>query len=394
MKILIIDFVNYTDYPTGGIMAFYRNLLSSYGNELLLAGYSMKDEDIIGGKWIQKTLFDKTYNYYSIAQIKRNPARPFIPDRIKNCYRIWKHIRKILEYNDYGIIFTQSPEVLCFLPKDKLSITCFLSPGLSNPLSISRYKWARKLGFLYDKFVLMPKASKVKWFLAAGDKNARECFAKRSCGKIKTDKIIEFPTRYDDKYYYIIDRDEARRKLKIDHESLIYTTVGRLNWFKGWKFMIDAFEKVHSFNSDSYLYFIGDGEDEDLILRYITTRKLNNNIFLLGKLNQKDIAMHLNASDAFIMGSYKEGWSTTLVEACACSVPCVITNFSSAKEMVTDGKNGYVIQNRDEQVFADRMIDVLALSRDDVIMHNKCFVKLAISNLKVSLNTILYDDKG
>ncbi len=71
--------------------------------------------------------------------------------------------------------------------------------------------------------------------------------------------------------------------------------------------------------------------------------------------------------NTFIMGAYKEGWSTTLVEACACSVPCVITNFSSAKEMVTDGKNGYVIQNRDEQVFANRMIEVVSFDRKNII---------------------------
>lgn len=98
--------------------------------------------------------------------------------------------------------------------------------------------------------------------------------------------------------------------------------------------------------------------------------------------------------NTFIMGAYKEGWSTTLVEACACCIPCVITNFSSAKAMVTDGKNGYVIQNRDEQLLANRMIDALALNRNKVIMHNKRFAKLAISNLKVDLDNILCNDKG
>ena len=66
-------------------------------------------------------------------------------------------------------------------------------------------------------------------------------------------------------------------------------------------------------------------------------------------------------ANAFIMGSYKEGWSTSLVEAVACACPCVVTDFSSASDMIEEGVNGWVIKNRNEDEFTRRMSDVLSL---------------------------------
>ena len=92
------------------------------------------------------------------------------------------------------------------------------------------------------------------------------------------------------------------------------------------------------------------------------------------------------------MGSMMEGWSTTLVEACACGVPCVITDFSSAREMVADGKNGFVVDSRDENVFAERMLSALALDRKKVSEYDKRFSYLAVSNLKEDLLKALKDN--
>ena len=89
------------------------------------------------------------------------------------------------------------------------------------------------------------------------------------------------------------------------------------------------------------------------------------------------------------MGSMAEGWSTTLVEACACGVPCVVTAFSSAREMVKDGVNGYVVDTRDENAFAKRMLDALALERDKVSEYDKRFERLAVSHLREDLESLL-----
>jgi len=48
-----------------------------------------------------------------------------------------------------------------------------------------------------------------------------------------------------------------------------------------------------------------------------------------------------------LLGSQKEGWSTSLIEALACYKPIVTTKVSSAESIVNDGVNGYVVEQND-----------------------------------------------
>ena len=384
MKILVIDNVNYEDYPTGGILNFYRNMLPAFGSDLLLAGITT-DITTPVGIWAQKTIGGRNFEYFSMVRVTPSAKRPLIPERITNCFYIRKYINTILKRNDFDWIVTHKPEVMYFIPNGYMSKTCYIMPGVENPLSISRYPWARNLAGLYDRFFLMPKAAKARKLLAAADYNDRKAFADRSKGKINVDKVIEFPTRYDDSIYGV------NRTMRNDNEK-VFVTVGRLGWFKGWKLMIDSLKQTHEIISNAKLYFIGDGEDYDKIKTYIHEQGLDESVILLGKKAPKEIAEWLNKADVFVMGSMAEGWSTTLVEACACGVPCVVTDFSSAREMVADGKNGYVVTGRDEKVFSKKMIDALNLNRDEVIEYDKRYEKHAVSHLKEDLERILKDE--
>ena len=384
MKILVIDNVNYEDYPTGGILNFYRNMLPAFGSNLLLAGITTSG-DIEEGKWVTREINGINYEYYSMSKVTPSSARPIIPERITNCFSIKKHIKRILKRNDYDIILTHKPEVVYFIPDSYLDKTCYILPGVGNPLAISRYPWARRFAKSYDKHFLMPKAAKTRWLLAAADYNARKGFAERSKGLIKAEHIVQFPTRYDDRYYYM-DNSVVRKDKKI------FVTVGRLGWFKGWKLMIDAFKIVNEKVPDSELHFIGDGEDEIKIKEYIVSSGLQEKVILDGKMSPEEIGRFLNESSVFVMGSMMEGWSTTLVEACACGVPCVVTDFSSAREMVSDGKNGFVIESRDNHAFADKMLSALELDRQEVMEYDKRFSFLAVSNLKEDLLKVIKEN--
>lgn len=381
MKILVVDNVNYEDYPTGGILNFYRNMLPAFGSDLLLAGITTDNATPVG-IWTQKTIEGRNFEYFSMARVTPSAKRPLIPERITNCFYIRKYINTILKRNDFDWIVTHKPEVMYFIPDGYMSKTCYIMPGVENPLSISRYPWARNLAGLYDRFFLMPKAAKARKLLAAADYNDRKAFADRSKGKINVDKVIEFPTRYDDSIYGV---NRAKRN---DNEK-VFVTVGRLGWFKGWKLMIDSLKQTHEIISNAKLYFIGDGEDYDKIKTYIHEQGLDESVILLGKKAPREIAEWLNKADVFVMGSMAEGWSTTLVEACACGVPCVVTDFSSAREMVSDGKNGYVVTGRDEKVFSKKMIEALSLDRNEVIEYDKRFERLAVSHLKEDMVRIL-----
>lgn len=51
------------------------------------------------------------------------------------------------------------------------------------------------------------------------------------------------------------------------------------------------------------------------------------------------------------------------MEAVACGVPVCTTDFSSARDIVLNGVNGFVSDNRDQQQFVYYMIEAIKLSR-------------------------------
>ena len=376
-KIIIIELCNYKDYPTGGHLSFALHMLGAFGNELKLVGIST-EEDCEVGKWNTKTIDNATFEYFNVANVKKNAERPLIPGRVTAYFQIKKYIKKVLE-TEYDHIVIQTPEVLFAIPKKHLSKTCLIMPGVENPLKISRYKFAQKLAKIYDWFFFR-KAKHASVIMAAADTNAINEFIDRSKGNILPERVRQFPTRYDANIFKLKDKEELRVNYNIEKENLLYVTVGRLNWFKGWKFMIDCIEKLN--NPLAKLIFIGDGEDEQKIKDYITERKLENQVELIGRKSLDVIADYLNMADAFIMGSYKEGWSTSLVEATACGTPCIVTEFSSASDMIEDGVNGWVIKERNEEEFTRRLRDVLML--DKTALHRKAneISVLSVQNMR------------
>ena len=389
MKLLVIDTVNYIDYPMGGILSYYRTMLPPCGNDLILVGVST-DDNIPVGQWSKRFINGTEYDFFAMARVKPSSGRPLIPGRITASYILFKNMKKVLNTAPpYDYIFTQSPEVLSHIPNSLLSKTCFVSAGMGNPLAISRYPWARLLAKIYDKYYHMPKVSKVRWHLAAADYKSMVEFAERSNGLVKVDDIISFPTRYNDNYFKVLPQNECRRQLGIGDQTTMFVTVGRLNWFKGWKLMIDAFNNIAKKKENNVLYFIGDGEEKDKIKDYAKELGIDNKVVLVGKRAPAEIVTYLNAANVFIMGSFEEGWSTTLVEACACGVPCVVTDFSGARDMIADGQNGYVVSTRNPELFASRMSSALDLDRIKVQQYDKRFAYLAQSKIKEELEKII-----
>lgn len=387
MKLLILDLCNYIDYPLGGQLTFVKNLIVAFGKDAKLVGIST-DNSIPVRKWTKRNINGTEYDYYSVAKVNRSFGKPFIPGRITSILRLKPCISSIFDETDYDLIFIQAPELLFCLSDKLLSKTLLIMPGVENPLLISRYPLARKFQKQYDYF-FMRKVAKVKYIFASASEKELRNFLIRGKGKINREQIVKFPTRYDSTIYFAGDKSNVRKELNLQESAKIIITVGRLGWFKGWKFMIDVFEKIFHQQDNIHFFFLGDGEDREKVETYIKNKKLENNVSVLGSKSPSCVAKYLNAADVFIMGSYKEGWSTTLVEACACCLPCVVTDFSSAEEMITDGINGYVVKNRSEQEFATKVIKAFDMKRDCIVKYNIRFNSLAVSRMRESIESVI-----
>ena len=150
-------------------------------------------------------------------------------------------------------------------------------------------------------------------------------------------------------------RAVARTTLGLDSSALVIGTVGRLNWAKNHRLLLDGFERHLAKHPGSRLVIIGEGELRPAIEERIATRNLRSAVLLAGDRN--DVAALLPAFDVFALTSTTEGYSIALLEAAASGLPVVATDVGGNAEIVQDGNTGLI--------FAASSVDglVLALER-------------------------------
>ncbi|MGA2408216.1 MAG: glycosyltransferase [Bacteroidales bacterium] len=376
-RILFIDFCNYKDYQIGGHLSFAKSLMSAFGNQLSLIGITTDKNDPLG-KWIKKEIDGSEYDFFALARYNKLKTKHFIPDRI-SCILLLRYFKKKILKMNFQNVFVQRPEVLPAIKEFGYKNICYCFPGTENALKTSKYWFGRYGASWFDK-LFFSSLKDVRLILASADENAILSLVQRSNGRLTRQSIIKFPTRINTDIYKPIDKNVAREKLGIPITKKVVITVGRLSWLKGWKLMIDSFVLFEKKVPGCLFYFVGDGEDLNKINEYIDLNHLKGKVLMIGSKTAAEISLYLNASDLFVMGSFKEGWSTSLMEAVACWLPACVTNFSAASDIIQVGVNGYIEEKWDMNEFANLMLKAFALKINEVDVS-----RYAISNMKADI---------
>ena len=380
-KILFIDACNFVNYPLGGTLSFAKQMMDSFKDQLVLVGLTTDDLTPVG-KWIKLRINNVSYDFFAIRKVKIGSKKPFIPERLKSYFALLIHKKKIRAFRlNIKNVFIESPDALLAIKDWGYPNICFRSPGVVNMLVASRFWYAKYFATLSQKFIYKA-LKKVNKIFASADNKAIESFVEKSKNTISAVDIIQFPTRVDTSIFKPIGKIACREKLNLATNSIIIVSTGRLGEYKGWKFMIDCFTEFNKIKKDSVFFLLGEGEDRAKIESYINKLELKNKIFITGSLTHTQIADYLNAADIFIMGSYVEGWATSLMEAVNCSKPVCVTDFGSASDMVENGKNGFVVLDRNEKEFVEKMLACLRLDELELAKKQKYFSHFSLDNLK------------
>lgn len=207
-RILVIDFCNYKDYPIGGYLSFAKHLMESFGNDLALVGITTQDTDPIG-KWFKKNINGFHYDFFAIARYDKLKTKHLIPDRLVS-FLLMKYYKKRILKIDIKNIFIQRQEVLLSMVDSKFNNNCFRFAGLENPLYISKYRYARPIANLFERY-FFKRLKYVKTILASGDENAINEMIIRSEGRIIRGSVIKFPTRINTDIFRTLNKLETRK---------------------------------------------------------------------------------------------------------------------------------------------------------------------------------------
>lgn len=118
--------------------------------------------------------------------------------------------------------------------------------------------------------------------------------------------------------------------------------------------LINIFSQLK--NKDSKLYLIGNGEEEKNLNKLISDLNLQNRIIMTGYLNKEEQLKYLKDSSIFAMTSESEGLPMVLLEAMSFGIPCIAYKTESGVcDIISDNVNGFVINNRCESEYIEKL---------------------------------------
>jgi glycosyltransferase involved in cell wall biosynthesis len=141
---------------------------------------------------------------------------------------------------------------------------------------------------------------------------------------------------------------------KKESRSFCFIAIGSLIKRKGMDILIDSFNISFKENKNVYLYIYGDGPERSNLEKKIKGYGLNNQIFLMGLVDRKELAEKMNKSDCFVLASRLETFGVVYIEALAMGLPVIGTKCGGPETFVNN-ENGLLISVDDMEKLSDAM---------------------------------------
>jgi glycosyltransferase involved in cell wall biosynthesis len=319
--------------------------LVKLGNELLilLPGYQPRDRKNYGLNVCYVPTFRKNVLSYLLYEINSLFYLTFYILK-------WKPDAIYLRQG----LFEVSPPILAWLfrvpyviEKNGIMEDEFRSRGFSE-IVIKILRLAEEINFcLSDKIVCVTEGIK------------REIVRRY---KVNEGKLMVIPNGANVELFQPLDKRECRRKLGLEENAFYVGFVGSFAPWQGLEILIEAAKRVKEQGYAQIKHIlVGDGEQEPLLRQKVREYKLEQEIRFTGRVAYEQVVNYMNACDVAVApfttkGSAALGSPLKLFEYLACGRPVIASRVDGVKEVIEEGKCGYLFEPGDAEELAKRII--------------------------------------
>lgn len=133
--------------------------------------------------------------------------------------------------------------------------------------------------------------------------------------------------------YSVNTRDKIRKEFNLKDEFVI-GHIGRFEYEKNHRFLIDIFKEIVSIEPNSKLLLVGDGILRNEIENQIKLYGIENKVILVGI--RSDISQILQGMDVFVFPSHFEGLGIVAIEAQAAGLKTICANTIPKEAYITE----------------------------------------------------------
>lgn len=151
-------------------------------------------------------------------------------------------------------------------------------------------------------------------------------------------------------------KQKLQNELGLTDNNIVIGSVGRLVAVKNYPSLIKAMALVKSEVAQAKLLLAGEGAERAKLESLISDLELTQQVILLGR--RDDVPDLMKLYDIFVLPSFSEGLSNTLLESMASGTPVVASKVGGNSEIVAEGRSGYLYDSDDVQGLAKILIEL------------------------------------
>jgi 1,2-diacylglycerol 3-alpha-glucosyltransferase len=171
------------------------------------------------------------------------------------------------------------------------------------------------------------------------------------------DRFTVIPTGIDTAPYKAADGSALRSQWGW-HNDKIVISAGRLAEEKNWSTLLQAFALAQKSYPNIRLVLIGDGPQADELHELAGELGVAERVLFTGKVPFNEIPNYLKAADLFSFASITETQGLVTLEAMAAGLPVVAVAASGTRDILENGKQGFLVEN-DAQALANGIIKLV-----------------------------------
>lgn len=171
------------------------------------------------------------------------------------------------------------------------------------------------------------------------------------------------PKKYRNKAILFTDvavemKQISKTQVKENNNITKYIVVGKLDAWRAFDILVEAFAKAYQTNSDIQLEIIGNGTDRDRINSLIKEKKMKNNIFMTGEVSMEEYYKRMEEADVIVNSSLKEGAVTVAFDSMALAKPLICVD-TGGYTRYFNHKNAVVLQRGKRQQLVEEMSNAI-----------------------------------
>jgi glycosyltransferase involved in cell wall biosynthesis len=178
------------------------------------------------------------------------------------------------------------------------------------------------------------------------------------CPKIKRDDIGIVYCGLDTNHFQPVSKNPGDGPIRI-------LSVGRLIEKKGFEYLVDACSVIAKSGLSFQCDIVGDGPLQELLQTRINHHGLNEEVTLLGSLDQDHILELYQKSDIFVLACVvanngnRDGLPVVLMEAMSSELPVITTPVTGIVDLAEHGQNSLLVEERNVFALAEAIMKVI-----------------------------------